>query len=384
MRRSGKLRRVPLDRLRLAGDFPQRLRAGHVQELAESIRLRSGGEPLHPPIVSADYRVVTGNDRIAALKLLGADDVLVEVLDDGVPQVDLDILTVEENLRRRPGDRNKLLAEYSRLTSRRDAELREAAEEKAAAMGLEKERAALLASPVEAPVTQEDLNSAQVGPNSGPTASLPPKKKPGRKPVKAEAREKTARAFGTTAKAVKHAEQRAAAKEKAKEKAKEAPPAPPVTPPSVELETWGLEVPPEVMTTAAKRAERVQYVVKLLRAARAIAKEIGHDQAAAIKSAAHRVQISLPVAVCANCKLTRLQKDCPHCRGLGWMTDEQLALVPAELRAVGKLAMVRANGRIVPRERYVGPDRGHLRVVAYDETGAPPPSDDDYAEPSHG
>jgi ParB-like chromosome segregation protein Spo0J len=252
-------------------DIRRRMTQPAVIELAESRkRLR-----IHPPVVGEDMQLIAGRDRLAADLLNKTKRIEVRIV-EATPEERLD-LEIDENLHRRPVDRDALIA---RRVNRVTAEL---------------------VSP------QEDTEPTPQLPDNLSTNS--PKRKPGRPPTVGPARAKVAAELGTTPEAVRKAEARAAA---------------------------ALEPAPEPLTGPALALAEVQEAIdgadKAMRACQgALSRLDGLHFEPALRQrlllAAHALAVDIrtarPEAVCCSCEGTGAF--CEACDSIGLQTATQVA-----------------------------------------------------------
>ncbi len=326
---------VKVAQLKLPGDIKARMKRPHVLELAESIRERTGGRPIHLPTVEwPGLTVLTGRDRIAAELVNGAKVIEVQTVSDLTAKERRD-LERDENIHRRIDDRDQLIRER---VAEREAEI-------------ELER-----------------------------RDVPPEKKPGRpKTARGEAREQVAREMGTTPDAVRVAEARAEAAENSDKSSETAPLTPPV-------ETYGL---PLVTNAEADQLRAVQAAIdeadQALRRAQAALKRVegvavfrGAQQLLArVHEAAAEVRAKRPAAVCPWCKrLPGLR--CNGCGDSGFVGPIVEQAIADELKLGGDQAMVTVRGKLVPYAKAKDSEAaatavraGHQVVKSRAETGTP-------------
>jgi hypothetical protein len=175
-----------------------------------------------------------------------------------------------------------------------------------------------------------------------------PEKKEHPNKVRARAIDAVAKATGKTKDAIKSATKRARAKEEEKTN-----PTPDVkTEVSLVIESMGLDIPDDIRKqTALEHAglsaihrELVSLQSKLTR----LEGEVGH-QYQSIKGSLHDAAVAaknaLPESLCVWCKLTSRRKDCPGCKGKGWLTGREMKAVTDErLLATGKKAGIYVDG----------------------------------------
>lgn len=130
-------------------------------------------------------------------------------------------------------------------------------------------------------------------------------------------------------------------------------PAKPETP-APRLETWGVAVDAALLTEADAVLDALEEVDAKLRAAQAALTKLAgaglgfvpQSIARALQTTAAMVRGARPQAVCPYCKAQEaLRPKCPACGGFGYVTQDGLADVPAELKASGPEAMVSVDGR---------------------------------------
>ncbi len=307
---------IKIEKLKLPGDIKQRQASKHVQDLAKSMDI-TGGAPLNPPTVDKEtFRVVTGCDRIAALLLLGAKTVTVELV-SGEP-IDLARATIAENLYRRQEDRDRLIKELVDLETPR--------------------------------------NIGQVARKSPEPAKDGSKR--GRPPGERKAAiKKIAEEKGLSEDAVRRADNRVREEEK-----KAAEPAQPeiIVPPLPAIRTLGLDVPADVMAAAEKEQALVDKMDRLLaelnrtytayqdaRGER-VGLKTGQRHASALKSAFDAfstIRGQRPASICPHCKLwPELRKTCACCRTFGFIGKTDLDAVEKCLLAEGDEAGVWVAG----------------------------------------
>lgn len=274
--RTGK---VKIAALTLPGDWRARLASEHVRDLARSVDELA---LIHRPAVREDNAIITGRDRIAAMHLLGHEVIDVDVFTATDHEVQLAIIV--ENLRRRVDNRDKLLADLADLYRRFETH------------------------PAEVVVQSEQQS------------------KPGRKKAPATvAREKAAAAAGVTTEAVRAAENR----EKAR--AAELTPEPadlPVAP--------GADVAGALDAIDRLLVQAKTLLTKLTGAHPALMERFPvHQAQTALNDATTRLRGMRPHVVCpyGDCAVVgAVNGNCPACHGSGWITADQAAQVPKDLK----------------------------------------------------
>lgn len=326
--------------LKLPGDVKARMKAPHVIELAESIRNRTGGRPIHLPTFEYPSKeLIAGRDRMAAALINGEKTVRIQLVSQLTAKERRD-LERDENIHRRVDDRDALIKQ--RVDER------------------------------EAEISRERDESGE--------ADAP--RKPGRpKTARGEAREQVAREFGTTPDAVRVAEARAEDEEELPNKSSESDPLP------CPVETYGLPLVTPVEADQLRGVQRCFEEADLaLRRAQA---QLGGAEAVAVfagvaavlkaqvHGAASAVRSARPVAVCPYCKRIARplnQTPCPGCMGAGFVGADQMLGVADELKLGGDQAMVSAGGKLVPYAKALvggGNASGAARSV---RASAPPPT----------
>ncbi len=288
-----------IDELVCSDAFESRLGHAHVARLAESIRDRG---LIHPPIVRADtMEVIAGEDRVAAHVLLNASHVLCDLVFCSDEEVTA--IREAENKHRRPHT---------------GAELLELVERKVKT----------ILPPPPAPSHT---------PASMPPLPLPPLEEPdvGRpKTERTKAIEELAAETGRSPEAIRKATERAA-----KKKAKEAA----VGAPASGFETWGREVPAELLesTTKAHKAltEASSKVSAAIAALTKLQKEalirdgLANQIAVMLQDAGRALRGARPSALCPWCKgQEKLLKGCAACFGTAYAVEATMDMIPATLR----------------------------------------------------
>lgn len=304
---------VAIKRLTLAGDIRARLEAPHVYERSQSIK-RLG--LLHPPVVrKSDMRVCSGNDRIAAMLLLGETEVLVQL----VECTDKELAEVEaaENCQRRHSNeearnwQRRLLALYEEMVSE-----------------------------------QPQAITADQKYNAGKSS----------RGIKRQAVERLARETGVKPDTVKKRLQRGRKADKKRQDLHaqvtgEAPPA------FEDLELLGMDVDEAfvrdmtqvvrhigdlgVRLTAARNAMGI-----LLKASLPLPTAKFVRMAEDLSALAAAMRGAKPVALCPYCKgLPTIQEQCVGCVRTGWVCADQAPGIPSQLWAKGPRAVVVQHGK---------------------------------------
>lgn len=95
---SGQFTNVPVETIIVLPDRQRKeIDEGHIQSLAESIRVRG---LIHPIVIRRDHTLVAGECRLRAHQLLGFDHILVQYVED-MPEIELELLELEENVKRK-------------------------------------------------------------------------------------------------------------------------------------------------------------------------------------------------------------------------------------------------------------------------------------------
>lgn len=317
---------IPFDQLILPGDFPRRLKAKHVKELAES--LESDGLINIPLVDKATGELVAGADRVAAMRLNGLDKIPCLYGDFRGPagQLRMRRLRAVENARRRCS------------SEERDSWLRELV-----AVAKEEKRLAEL----EAKATAERPKAVGAAP----------------KPERAAIREVAAET-GLSERTVERAIRRqheddAPAQEADTEEAPEPQDGEDESPPPC-VPLLGVDPPPGWLEQVAEvqsavdmadaAAQRLQRELKRLETL-----PFSHSLFQRLYDAAHTLAVDVraarPVSVCPWCKLAFGR--CTACEGRGYMRDSQAEGCPRELLDEDK-DLVARNGRFVPRASVTG------------------------------
>lgn len=307
-------------------DFADRVDRPHVKALAESIRELV---LIHPPMVrQSDGKVAAGEDRIAAHCVLERDEVRVTLI--GCSDEELEAIRAAENKHRR--------ADVS------SEQLLAMVEETAAFEALEP-------------------------PNDEPA-------KPGRpKERRTEAIEAVADETGRSPEAVRKAVERAASKRAV-----------------ASIEQWGTEQPEEWLAPIVAQRVALTNASDKIRAAMAeltrmqrkspIDEDTSWRIHSELQAKASAIRLMRPACVCAWCKNRGDHVvECTACSGRGFLTEEQAAMVPEELkdptRAMrgGKLTLLYRADDPVPPE----PARGVIEsydLGAVDERAVTAEDDD--------
>lgn len=275
------MRRMAIKAMKLPGDIKDRMGRKHVKELWESIEAL-GGQPAEPPIVEAGTRELkVGRDRIAACMTGKVPRVDVRIA-EGTPE-EFAQLELDENLRRRQDDREKMLARAARL-------------EEAAVKAAEEEKAEKAGTPVPKPAT-----------------------------IKKQAREAVAKKAGVKPESVRKAVQR--------QKAKEAPPKPEKPP----IDMLGRDITPGLRNVASRTKDMCETLANLSKTAQGLVSKSANilngqvvvrlmDAAKELGAIARAVQ---PHSICPKCYGEGDEK-CPLCKGAHYARAEQMADVPRE------------------------------------------------------
>lgn len=116
---SGEFATIPIAVITIDRSVRQRRALEDIDSLAASIR---DVGLIHPPVVTREYELVSGERRLTAMKQLGWTDTPIQWADTLDPVV-LHLLELEENVRRRDltwQEATNATAEYHRLRSERD------------------------------------------------------------------------------------------------------------------------------------------------------------------------------------------------------------------------------------------------------------------------
>lgn len=309
---------VPISSLVCGDGFEARLERPHVRALADSIKRLGGEHPVngvihHPVVRASDNKVGAGEDRIAAMCLLDQDNMLVSLVE--CSDEELEAMREAENKFRR----NVVPAELLAMVESRAEELE---------------------------ADEFDIDD-HCGPEES-TRRIDSAKnmlaQPGR-PMspRGEAIREVAAEVGRSPDAVRKSAERAAKRAKAES-----------------FETWGTTQPKHWTERVSKLKRELENTADKLRAAMAALTRAEmveklpaemwqlHEQ---LKLAASRCKLQSPACVCAYCKNMTDRPEvggaCEACGGRGYLTAEQEALVPAELRVHALEMHVQA-----PEERF--------------------------------
>ncbi len=309
--------------LKLPGSLAARKKLPHVIELAADIR-ELGDEPINAPVFSKGGEIIAGRDRVAALLLNKAKRCWVRIAD--ATPAERRALEASENLFRRIDNRNELIAA----------------------------RVAALAEGIAA--QRQTVTTVTEGPN--------------RRDV-AEARAKVARQVGVTPGAVRQAEHRAkdipspvfrgndTEVARGGEAAIFQPPPNAVQARGCPIDTFDVEVSAafhERVSAVWGVLEKVNH--SLVNAQTELAKLKGSPDfsgalwqrlKAEIHTAAYNTRAARPALVCLYCRdpdgVALLRDNCNGCNKLGWLIEEQRAMVPRELLAKGAPPVVGASAK---------------------------------------
>lgn len=94
---SGQFRHIPVSSITINREDRQRKVIDDIDGLADSIRHRG---LIHPPVVTRDHVLVSGERRLTAVKSLGWDQIPVQYVDEVDPEV-LFAIELEENVKRK-------------------------------------------------------------------------------------------------------------------------------------------------------------------------------------------------------------------------------------------------------------------------------------------
>ncbi len=290
---------VPIADLLCSPSFADRLKQPHVIALAESIR---DTVLINPPMVrQSDGKVAAGEDRIAAHVILDREFVratLIECDDD-----ELEAIRKAENKHRRV----ELSAEE--LLARVEA------------LGVAQAEPTTISFstvlPDDSYPTRATLDAAREAMREGPGR---PKE---RRTVAIEA---VAEDTGRSADAVRKAVERAKAKREV-----------------TSIELWGTEQPAEWLEPVLAQRVSLTGASDKLRAAMAeltrmqkkspIDDKVSWELHEALQARAHLIRSLRPACVCAWCKNRGdYVAECTACGGRGFLTEEQLVMVPEELK----------------------------------------------------
>jgi hypothetical protein len=319
--------------LHLPGEIGKRQKQQHVIDLAADIR-ELGEEPINAPVFDKAGQIIAGRDRMAALLLNKAKRCWIRVAD--ATEQERSDLEVSENLYRRVDNRQEMIARRVRRVV-----------EQIAATRKDKR-------------TNVPLGTARQ--------------------IKSQALKKVAREAGITPAAVRKAEQRERAKDKGEiagsspaltgdgergesgklSPASLAPPAPPCP-----VDAFGVETSPAFRS----RMSEIQGVLEminrhLINAQTELVKlkamefpgALWQRLKADIHSAAYNVRAAKPALVCLYCRdpdgTALLRDHCNGCSKLGYLTEEQRAMVPRELVTKGAAPVTAAPAE--GRRYYAG------------------------------
>lgn len=93
---SGKFKTVPINSIVVDRPDRQRKELTGIDELAESIHRRG---LIHPPVITAEHKLVAGERRLTACKKLGWTSIAVQFTDD-LSEYELQSIELEENIKR--------------------------------------------------------------------------------------------------------------------------------------------------------------------------------------------------------------------------------------------------------------------------------------------
>lgn len=266
-------------------DFADRVDRPHVKALAESIRDLA---LIHPPMVrQSDGKVAAGEDRIAAHCVLERDEVRVTLI--GCSDEELEAIRAAENKHRRADvSADQLLAMVEDMT-----------------------------------VTIGPLpDGFTVGPGE-----IQVVREPGRpKERRTEAIEAVADETGRSAEAVRKAVERAASKRAV-----------------ASIEQWGTAQPEEWLAPIVAQRVALTNASDKIRAAMAeltrmqrkspIDEDTSWRIHSELQAKASAIRMMRPACVCAWCKNRGdYVVECTACSGRGFLTEEQSAMVPEELK----------------------------------------------------
>lgn len=305
---------VKFTSLVLPGGFKKLLDEERIDELAKSIETNG---LLHLPVVrKKDSEVVSGIDRLAAMKKLGRDRVevrLCEATDDEVK-----LARIAENIHRRTiahDDRKKQLAEYVDIV------------EKSVTQSV------IIGQPV------QELRTASTRKQGRPSTT------------RGDAIKKVAEQTGLNERTVRRAVEEREREEEQKEEPTKAP---------VDMLGFDIEFPAEhsamiaaiveAVDTAAQLVSRAQAAITAVENQIAVSKEFKRRVDTAgmkqrLASAGAFVRQERPESVCPYCKLTDQMENCAGCRGSGYLIKTQTKDLPKELLATGAKAGIYVIGR---------------------------------------
>ena len=294
---------VFVSQLRLSGDIERRRKQPHVIELGDSFEA-TGGQPAEAPIVEFHtFRLIAGEDRIAAALNKGLLKVDVLAV-SGTPE-ELERLALVENVRRRHGGH--------------DDQVRR-----------------LLA--IEHPTPSETFPEVDDDVDDDPPLSP---RKPGRPTTgKGEAVKNVAALTGKTPAAVRAAAYRS-------DKASE--PTPPVSDDARSINTLCLKVPDEVKADAMGETLFLEDIVRQLVKLQGDCTRhlVPYPQLKErLHEASANARANMPQSVCPHCKCSKLKNGCLACRGRGWLRVHEMKNIPPELKATGNDAVVFVEGKL--------------------------------------
>jgi ParB-like chromosome segregation protein Spo0J len=307
----------------------ERTKAPHVQALADSIK--EVGLLHYPMLRQSDLRVIHGEDRIAAHYLSEIIDVpctLVECSDE-------ELLTIRkhENAHRRDESAAELLARVE--AAEKELALMtnfDAFKEPDPALDVIDALAPDAVSAIEdaPPMTTEQRSTHErelaralqtlTEPAAEPRKAGRPKTRRGK------ALEQIAAEVGRTPNAVRKATEREAKKRELNV-----------------IELWGRAQPPAWLepvlearagfTDAAAKVQAAMAALTRLGSASQLREGVLGAQHGALKEVGQQLRLARPAALCAWCKnLPGVVGGCAACRGLGYLTEEELGQVPDKLK----------------------------------------------------
>jgi hypothetical protein len=317
------------------GAFIARTTSPHVLALWESIK--EVGLLHHPMLRQSDLRVIHGEDRIAAHYAGGATEVactLVECTDE-------ELLTIRrhENAHRRDESAAELLARVEAaemelvLRGFANAALTPVAEptlpfDPAVDAALGELLAPDAVSAIEdAPPMTPGQRAVHERELSVAIETLTEPRKAGRpKSRRGKALDQIAAEVGRTPNAVRKATERQAKKRELNV-----------------IELWGREQPPAWLdpvlearagfTDAAAKVQAAMAALTRLGSASQLRDGVLGAQHGALKEVGQQLRLCRPAALCAWCKNLRgVVGNCTACRGLGYLTEEELGQVPDKLK----------------------------------------------------
>lgn len=342
--------------LHLPGEIGKRQKQRHVIDLAADIR-ELGDEPINAPVFDKAGQIIAGRDRMAALLLNKAKRCWIRVAD--ATEQERSDLEVSENLYRRVDNRDEMIARrVHRMV------------EKVAA------KKAATASPRGEAVTRQDI---------------------------AQARKTVARQLNTTPKAIKSAEERE--RSRAKDKGEIAGSSPaltgdgergesgklspafltPVDPPCP-VDTFGVEASPAFRMRMSEMQGVLEVINRhLINAQTELAKlkamefpgALWQRLKADIHGAAYNVRAAKPALVCLYCRdpdgTSLLRDHCNGCSKLGYLTEEQRAMVPRELMTKGAAPVTGAPAKRKATLSVLDGDGNPIDVTKEDPPSLPLP-----------